>query len=342
MGNKILRQRLKGPALAAYYPRKLVTIRDLQKAYEPYELFVDDEVEDDRLEHIAGFVQLFEVLLRRYRSDILQLESARQGCTKEEEGWPRYVSRRCGRLAPSSADFIRQQRPRRSRRNKTLHSECFDRRRSIVPYGVRNRIYPDYLSLHLPCHYSWPTILEFVSRKQSILYNISQAQPLICLAGTALPAMAIVRNLKCYKFKYWWLIACGKIVPFNDCRLSLVSSFRCCWLLAAFHPLVIFLTVTLLFAALLRFRWLRLILTRLPIAIGANLIGEKWLGSMFGRGRKPQAAGQKKSQRRLSRHYCLPAPSNLRSWRSAIKSCDPQLVSCWKGIEKDVTWACHF
>ncbi|KAK0634530.1 mitochondrial ribosomal subunit S27-domain-containing protein [Bombardia bombarda] len=53
-GNKILRQRLKGPALAAYYPRKIITIRDFQKEFAPLDLMIDDEVEDDRLEHIAA------------------------------------------------------------------------------------------------------------------------------------------------------------------------------------------------------------------------------------------------------------------------------------------------
>ncbi|KAK3946315.1 mitochondrial ribosomal subunit S27-domain-containing protein [Diplogelasinospora grovesii] len=53
-GNKILRQRLRGPALAAYYPRKLVTIRDLQKEFASLDLFVEDEADEDRLEHIAA------------------------------------------------------------------------------------------------------------------------------------------------------------------------------------------------------------------------------------------------------------------------------------------------
>ncbi|KAG9243360.1 mitochondrial ribosomal subunit S27-domain-containing protein [Calycina marina] len=33
LGNKVLRQRLKGPVLAAYYPRKISTLKDLRKAY---------------------------------------------------------------------------------------------------------------------------------------------------------------------------------------------------------------------------------------------------------------------------------------------------------------------
>jgi len=50
LGNKVLRQRLKGPALAAYYPRKVATIKDLQKLYPDWETW--DDAEEDRLEHI--------------------------------------------------------------------------------------------------------------------------------------------------------------------------------------------------------------------------------------------------------------------------------------------------
>lgn len=51
MGNKVLRQRLKGPALAAYYPRKTATIRDVKKAFGPV-LATWDEQEEDRFEYI--------------------------------------------------------------------------------------------------------------------------------------------------------------------------------------------------------------------------------------------------------------------------------------------------
>lgn len=54
-GNKVLRQRLRGPALAAYYPRKVATVRDLIKEFEPLHLTTEDEEEDDRLEAIAGY-----------------------------------------------------------------------------------------------------------------------------------------------------------------------------------------------------------------------------------------------------------------------------------------------
>jgi len=49
-GNKVLRQRLKGPALAAYYPRRTATLRDLRTAYPDLETW--DEDEEDRLENI--------------------------------------------------------------------------------------------------------------------------------------------------------------------------------------------------------------------------------------------------------------------------------------------------
>lgn len=52
LGNKILRQRLRGPALAAYYPRKTVSFRDLQNIIEPFGLTTFDEAEDDREEAI--------------------------------------------------------------------------------------------------------------------------------------------------------------------------------------------------------------------------------------------------------------------------------------------------
>ncbi|CAK7238911.1 MAG: hypothetical protein STHCBS139747_000332 [Sporothrix thermara] len=53
MGNKVLRQRLRGPALASYYPRKLVTIKDLQREFNTDYTIINEE-EEDRLEHLAG------------------------------------------------------------------------------------------------------------------------------------------------------------------------------------------------------------------------------------------------------------------------------------------------
>ncbi|KAK3315142.1 mitochondrial ribosomal subunit S27-domain-containing protein [Apodospora peruviana] len=53
-GNKILRQRLKGPSIVSYYPRRLVTHQDFQKEFANLELTVNNEEEEDRLEHIQG------------------------------------------------------------------------------------------------------------------------------------------------------------------------------------------------------------------------------------------------------------------------------------------------
>ncbi|KAK4548546.1 hypothetical protein LTR36_009456 [Oleoguttula mirabilis] len=50
LGNKVLRQRLRGPSLAAYYPRRVATFKDLKQLYPSHEMY--DEQEEDRLEHI--------------------------------------------------------------------------------------------------------------------------------------------------------------------------------------------------------------------------------------------------------------------------------------------------
>jgi hypothetical protein len=57
MGNKVLRAKLRGPGLAGYYPRRVVTMRDFQKQLEKLSLTFDDEKEDDRLEKIEEYVE---------------------------------------------------------------------------------------------------------------------------------------------------------------------------------------------------------------------------------------------------------------------------------------------
>lgn len=53
-GNKVLRQRLKGPSIAAYYPRRQgTTFKDLKEAYKPMGLETWDDDEEDRLEGLA-------------------------------------------------------------------------------------------------------------------------------------------------------------------------------------------------------------------------------------------------------------------------------------------------
>lgn len=54
MGNKVLRQRLKGPAVAAYYPRKLATIKDVKKEFGPT-LATWDDAEEDRFQYIEEY-----------------------------------------------------------------------------------------------------------------------------------------------------------------------------------------------------------------------------------------------------------------------------------------------
>ncbi|TFB05457.1 Mitochondrial 37S ribosomal protein S27 [Trichoderma ghanense] len=56
MGNKVLRQRLKGPALAAYYPRKLASIKDVKREFGPV-LATWDDAEEDRFEYIEELKQ---------------------------------------------------------------------------------------------------------------------------------------------------------------------------------------------------------------------------------------------------------------------------------------------
>ncbi|EGP84839.1 unnamed protein product [Zymoseptoria tritici ST99CH_1A5] len=50
LGNSVLRQRLRGPSIAAYYPRRVATFVDLKRLYPGMELY--DNFEEDRLEHI--------------------------------------------------------------------------------------------------------------------------------------------------------------------------------------------------------------------------------------------------------------------------------------------------
>jgi hypothetical protein len=52
-GNRILRERLKGPVVAAYYPRRVKTLKDLKNAYPDLETWDDDE--EDRLEGLIVY-----------------------------------------------------------------------------------------------------------------------------------------------------------------------------------------------------------------------------------------------------------------------------------------------
>ncbi|KAL5332896.1 mitochondrial ribosomal subunit S27-domain-containing protein [Aspergillus crustosus] len=52
LGNKVLRQRLRGPTLAAWYPKKTVSFKDLQITCNTLGLTTFDEDQDDREEAI--------------------------------------------------------------------------------------------------------------------------------------------------------------------------------------------------------------------------------------------------------------------------------------------------
>ncbi|KAI1800199.1 mitochondrial ribosomal subunit S27-domain-containing protein [Daldinia bambusicola] len=54
MGNKILRQRLRGPTLAKYYPPRGPTISTLEGVFRRWNLETINEEEEDRQEHLAG------------------------------------------------------------------------------------------------------------------------------------------------------------------------------------------------------------------------------------------------------------------------------------------------
>lgn len=57
LGNKVLRQRLRGPALASYYPRRRVTVKELNKVFGP-DIETWDDDEQDRLEHLEEYVDI--------------------------------------------------------------------------------------------------------------------------------------------------------------------------------------------------------------------------------------------------------------------------------------------
>lgn len=65
LGNKVLRQRLRGPALASWYPKKTVSFRDMQDTFRPLGLTMFDEFQDDREEAIQMYIPPVTVHPRR-------------------------------------------------------------------------------------------------------------------------------------------------------------------------------------------------------------------------------------------------------------------------------------
>lgn len=72
LGNKVLRQRLRGPALAAYYPRKDATIKDVRRMFGPH-IYAWDQKELDRLESLDLYVA--SSIVHRHLTSLLTLIS---------------------------------------------------------------------------------------------------------------------------------------------------------------------------------------------------------------------------------------------------------------------------
>lgn len=73
----MLRQRLRGPTLAAYYPRKVATLKDLQNLYPAFE--VVNDAEEDRLNKIKVYVDVLFVLCSGVGPGFGALEGKRMG-----------------------------------------------------------------------------------------------------------------------------------------------------------------------------------------------------------------------------------------------------------------------
>ena len=73
----------------------MVTFRDFQKEFEDLGLFVENDEETDRLEHVAAYVlepstlALFPI---RFQSNKLQSQNPWKGSAEKEERPPRYVN----------------------------------------------------------------------------------------------------------------------------------------------------------------------------------------------------------------------------------------------------------
>ncbi|TIA02969.1 hypothetical protein D6C83_08924 [Aureobasidium pullulans] len=96
-GNSVLRQRLRGPAMAAYYPRRVVRFQDLQKAYPGFETFDDDE--EDRVEHV-------QISKSRGKGAPKKKRTAAGECLRKRR-WERMRKRRKARLRKTNRWIVR-------------------------------------------------------------------------------------------------------------------------------------------------------------------------------------------------------------------------------------------
>lgn len=83
LGNKVLRQRLRGPTLASWYPKQTVSFRQLQNSYKQFGLTTFDEAEDDREEAIQVYVY-FSHPAGGSTEHHAQCQDERKGSTQEE------------------------------------------------------------------------------------------------------------------------------------------------------------------------------------------------------------------------------------------------------------------
>lgn len=86
-GNKILRQRLRGPALAAYYPRRFWTLKGLADTWGP-ELQMLNEEADDRLEALDRYVLALQQLCAVSLTITCSLKLRGKGAPKKKKGPP--------------------------------------------------------------------------------------------------------------------------------------------------------------------------------------------------------------------------------------------------------------
>lgn len=146
-GNKILRQRLKGPSLAAYYPKKMLKFRDFQEEFGQLELLIEDDSEIARLEHVAACVFVFNTPpYMSQPSDNLQSQSSRERSTQEEVRATGYVHILFGYSTEPSSDTVSQIRRLARRRNNTAKRRTAATIRHVLLFYRAKKKYTPSLS----------------------------------------------------------------------------------------------------------------------------------------------------------------------------------------------------
>jgi len=176
-GNKILRQRLKGPSLAAYYPKKMLKFRDFQEEFGQLELLIEDDAEIARLEHVAAYVFMFSTPPSMSQpSDDLQSQSSWERSTQEEVGSTGYVSNPLGRSTEPSSDTVSQIRRRARRGNNSVKGRTAATIRHVLLfYRARTKYTPPSDSRPNMQHFVFPlpnALVIFSFKSPLLLYCI--------------------------------------------------------------------------------------------------------------------------------------------------------------------------